>query len=98
MAEYNPKGTAGQPKWNDNGPNMLFGLRTNNKMHVGQDFGTKDQPYPIPSASNGNVYYNGQLNGYGHVVIVKHEGRDGSTFYSLYAHLRDPSPLERFPV
>jgi len=56
------------------------------KFHYGNDYraplGT-----PIRAAADGKVYYTGAAQGYGRVVILKHTGADGATYFTVYGHM-----------
>lgn len=58
-----------------------FGTR-NGERHAGIDI-KADEGTPVKAADSGKVIYSGNgLNGYGNLVIIKHEG----TFFTVYAH------------
>lgn len=43
---------------------------------------------PVGSAGDGQVWHVANQEGYGNVVIVEHTGAGGTSFYTLYAHLK----------
>lgn len=45
----------------------------------------------VISVADGEVTYSGWQSGYGNCVEIKHNGEDGSVFYTFYAHMRDNS-------
>ena len=45
----------------------------------------------VMAVANGEVTHSGWQNNYGNCVEIKHNGEDGSTFYTFYAHMRDNS-------
>jgi len=58
-----------------------FGLR-NGEKHAGIDI-KAGEGTPVKAADSGKVIYSGDgLNGYGNLIIIKHEG----TFFTVYAH------------
>lgn len=58
-----------------------FGNR-NGERHQGIDI-KADEGTPVKAAEAGKVIYNGNgLNGYGNLIIIKHEG----TYFTVYAH------------
>jgi lipoprotein NlpD len=58
-----------------------FGIR-NGERHAGIDI-KADEGTPVKAADSGKVIYSGNgLNGYGNLIIIKHEG----TFFTVYAH------------
>lgn len=58
-----------------------FGIR-NGEKHAGIDI-KANEGTPIKAADSGKVIYSGNgLNGYGNLIIIKHEG----TFFTVYAH------------
>ncbi|MEK7851325.1 MAG: M23 family metallopeptidase, partial [Deltaproteobacteria bacterium] len=60
-----------------------FGIR-NGQQHKGIDI-KAEEGTPVKAADSGKVIYSGNgLNGYGNLVIIKHEG----TFFTVYAHNR----------
>ena len=68
--------------------NRILGGKT--EWHPGIDFAAPEGT-PIPAASGGTVVYsgyNGTLNklSYGNVVVIKSIGKNGSPYYTLYAH------------
>src|SRR5256712_8955987 len=75
-----------------------FGNR-NGEFHPGLDFAAPAGT-PVPAASDGTVVYSGynqgpqgsDRGGYGYTVIIRSTGADGSTYYTLYAHMQ-PSDL-----
>src|SRR2546426_1497991 len=75
-----------------------FGNR-NGEFHPGLDFAAPAGT-PVPAASDGTVVYSGynqgpqgsDRGGYGYTVIIQSTGADGSTYYTLYAHMQ-PSDL-----
>jgi murein DD-endopeptidase MepM/ murein hydrolase activator NlpD len=55
-------------------------------QHGGQDWPAADGT-PIPAAAAGEVWHVQQNHPtYGNVVVLRHTGSDGSTYYTLYAH------------
>lgn len=60
-----------------------FGIR-NGQQHKGIDI-KAEEGTPVKAADSGKVIYSGNgLNGYGNLIIIKHEG----TFFTVYAHNR----------
>ncbi|MBF8251592.1 MAG: zinc metalloendopeptidase M23 protein [Deltaproteobacteria bacterium] len=58
-----------------------FGMR-NGEKHAGIDI-KAEEGKPVKAADSGKVIYSGNgLNGYGNLIIIKHEG----TFFTVYAH------------
>ena len=45
----------------------------------------------VMAVADGEVTHSGWQNGYGNCVEIKHNGEDGSIFYTFYAHMRDNS-------
>lgn len=59
--------------------------------HKGIDFAAAEGA-PVTAAAAGRVervYQNGELSGYGCAVVLAHPEPDGSTVYTLYAHLAE---------
>jgi hypothetical protein len=56
------------------------------EFHHGNDYraplGT-----PIRAAADGKVHYTGAAQGYGRVVILRHTGADGATYFTVYGHM-----------
>lgn len=60
-----------------------FGMR-NGEQHKGIDI-KAEEGTPVKAADSGKVIYSGDgLNGYGNLIIIKHEG----TYFTVYAHNR----------
>lgn len=58
-----------------------FGMR-NGERHAGIDI-KAEEGAPVKAAESGKVIYSGNgLNGYGNLIIIKHEG----VFFTVYAH------------
>lgn len=76
------KGEKGRFIWPLNGKVISeFGMR-NGEKHAGIDI-KADEGTPVKAADSGKVIYSGDgLNGYGNLIIIKHEG----TFFTVYAH------------
>jgi len=73
------------PVYNDEGVQISGG-----KLHSGIDFvGKKDSR--IISVRDGEVIHSGWNNSYGYSVEIKHKNDDGTTFYTLYAHMQENS-------
>lgn len=68
------------------------------KFHAGADLAgipARTNP-PIGSVADGVVYSAQWSNGWGNHVVIHHDGidlGDGRSLFSLYAHMRSPSPL-----
>jgi hypothetical protein len=75
------------------GPSSGYGPRNPPKagaseFHHGIDFGAP-LGTPILAAADGKVYYTGDASGYGRVVILKHTGADGATYFTVYGHMNE---------
>ncbi len=57
-----------------------------NRPHKGQDYGAAAGTL-IPVAFDGKVIFNGQMNGFGNVIVVEHN-IDGKVVQTLYAHMQ----------
>jgi len=88
-----------------------FGTYGNGKLHNGVDIVPKDYKgddgvdYSVYPVGPGIVHKvgtqkddNGNLEGYGHYVVVCHTLSSGVTIYSRYAHLKEESALEEGAV
>lgn len=83
-ASTTTKAEKGRFIWPINGKIISeFGTR-NGERHAGVDI-KADEGTPIKAADSGKVIYSGNgLNGYGNLIIIKHEG----PFFTVYAHNR----------
>ncbi|MGO7863600.1 peptidoglycan DD-metalloendopeptidase family protein [Rhizobium ruizarguesonis] len=78
------------------GESSGFGARTlfgKPNFHPGMDF-RAPQGTEIPAAAGGTVFFNGELTGYGNVVVLEHV-IGGIGVYTLYGHMVEKSPLEQ---
>ena len=82
QAEGSSKIGKGRFLWPVNGKVISgFGMR-NGEKHAGIDI-KAEEGKPVKAAESGKVIYSGNgLNGYGNLIIIKHEG----TFFTVYAH------------
>ena len=62
-----------------------FPIPVENFIKVSSGFGKRE------AHGVGEVTYSGWQSGYGNCVEIKHNGEDGSVFYTFYAHMRDNS-------
>ena len=81
-SEETAKTGKGRFLWPVNGKVISgFGMR-NGEKHAGIDI-KAEAGKPVMAADSGKVIYSGNgLNGYGNLIIIKHEG----TFFTVYAH------------
>ena len=81
-SEETSKTGKGRFLWPVNGKVISgFGMR-NGEKHAGIDI-KAEEGKPVKAADSGKVIYSGNgLNGYGNLIIIKHEG----TFFTVYAH------------
>ena len=81
-SEETSKTGKGRFLWPVNGKVISgFGMR-NGEKHAGIDI-KAEAGKPVMAADSGKVIYSGNgLNGYGNLIIIKHEG----TFFTVYAH------------
>ena len=81
-SEETAKTGKGRFLWPVNGKVISgFGMR-NGEKHAGIDI-KAEEGNPVKASDSGKVIYSGNgLNGYGNLIIIKHEG----TFFTVYAH------------
>lgn len=61
------------------------------RPHRGEDWAAPAGT-PIPAAGNGKVVYNGNMSGYGNVIVLEH-ANGAEIVHTLYAHMSVASPL-----
>ncbi len=91
MRRYNP-GPAFRmtSPWNPQRKHPVSGVV---RPHRGEDWAAPSGT-PVPAAAYGVVVFKNFVDGYGNIVVLEHETQEGEVIHTLYAHMRESSPLK----